>query len=61
MAHEGLVLFMIVLGILLLLAYYLGPSREARLVNRNEGRIMLVPSALIIFVLAVIVFSGILG
>ena len=61
MAHEGLVLFMIALGILLLLAFYLGPNKEARLVNRNEGRIMLVPSALIMFVLAIIVFSGILG
>lgn len=61
MAHEGLVLFMIALGMLLLLGFYLGPNRETRLVKRNEGRIMLVPSALIMFVLAIIVFSGVLG
>ena len=61
MAHEGLVLFMVALGILLLLAFYLGPNRETRLVKRKEGRIMLVPSALIMFVLAIIVFSGVLG
>ncbi len=61
MAHEGLVLFMIALGMLLLLGFYLGPNRETRLVKRNEGRIMLVPSALIMFALAIIVFSGVLG
>ena len=61
MAHEGLVLFMIALGILLLLGFSLGPNRETRLVKRNEGKIMLIPSAMIMFVLAIIVFSGVLG
>ncbi|TFF83873.1 hypothetical protein EU524_01745 [Candidatus Thorarchaeota archaeon] len=61
MAHEGLVAFLIILGVLLLLGYYLGPRCEVRVVKRTEGKIMLVPSAVILFVLAVIVFSGILG
>jgi len=61
MAHEGLVAFMVALGILLLFGFLLGPNREARLVKRNEGKIMLIPSAIIMFFLSIIVFSGILG
>ena len=60
MAHEGLVIFMIALGILLLLGFLLGPNREVRLLKRNEGKIMLIPSAIIIFILAIILYSGIL-
>ena len=61
MAHEGLVIFLILLGGLLLLGFYLGPDKEVRLVKRNEGKIMLLPSAILLFVLSIIVFSGILG
>jgi hypothetical protein len=61
MAHEGLVVFMVTLGVLLLLGFLLGPSKEVRLVKRNEAKIMLIPSAIIMFVLATVVFSGILG
>jgi putative copper export protein len=61
MAHEGLAAFMVILGVLLLLAYYLGPKNEARLRKRREGQVMLIPSAIILFFLAVVVFSGVLG
>ena len=61
MAHEGLALFMVVLGVILLLGYYLGPKNETRLVKRKEGMVMLVPSAALLFILAIIVFSGIIG
>jgi len=60
-AHEGLALILGVLGVLLLIGYYLGPRNEARLVKRKEGMVMLVPSAVILFALAIIVFSGIIG
>jgi len=60
MAHEVLVAFMIALGVLLLLGFIFGPNREVRLVKRNEGKIMLIPSAIILFILAVIIYSGIL-
>jgi hypothetical protein len=52
---------MMALGALLIIGFLLGPNREARLVKRNEGKIMLIPSAIIMFILAIIVFSGILG
>lgn len=61
MAHEGLTLFLGLLGIILLIGYYLGPRKETRFVKRQEGRIMLVPSAILLFVLALIIFSGIIG
>lgn len=61
MAHEGLALFFIVLGILLIIAYFLGPSKETRLIKRKEGQMMLFPSAILLFILAAIVFSGVLG
>ena len=61
MAHEGLVIFLILLGGLLLLAFYLGPNKEVRAVKRTEGKVMLIPSAVILFVLAIIIFSGIIG
>lgn len=61
MAHEGLALFFIVLGILLIIAYFLGPNNETRLIKRKEGQMMLFPSAILLFLLAAVVFSGILG
>jgi len=61
MAHEGLAVFMTILGVLLLLAYYLGPSNEVRLRKRQEGQMMLIPSAALLFILAAVVFSGVLG
>jgi len=61
MAHEGLVIFLIFLGGLLLLGFYLGPNKEVRLTKRTEGKVMLIPSAVILFILAVIIFSGVIG
>ena len=61
MAHEGLVVFLILLSSLLLLSFYLGPNKEVRLVKRTEGKVMLIPSAVILFVLAIIIFSGVIG
>ncbi len=61
MAHAGLALFLVILGLLLLIGYYFGPMREVREVKRTEGKIMLVPSSILLFVLAAIVFSGIVG
>jgi len=61
LAHEALSLFMVMLGVILLLGYYFGPRTEIRLVKRKEGMVMLVPSAVILFVLALIVFSGVIG
>ncbi len=61
MAHEGLALFMALLGVILLAGFYFGPRTEARLVKRQEGMVMLVPSAVLLFILAAVVFSGIIG
>jgi len=61
MAHEGLSIFLVLLGILLLVGFYLGPNKEVRMIKRNEGKIMLLPSAVILFVLSIIVYSGIIG
>jgi uncharacterized membrane protein len=61
MAHEGLVIFLMILGGFLLLGFYLGPNKEVRAVKRTEGKIMLIPSAAILFVLSIIIFSGVLG
>ncbi|MFX1579199.1 MAG: hypothetical protein ACFFBJ_06090 [Promethearchaeota archaeon] len=61
MAHEGLAVFLVILGVLLLVAFYLGPRNEARLIKRQEGMMMLIPSAAILFVIAIVVFSGFLG
>jgi hypothetical protein len=60
MAHEGLVIFLVLLGIFLLVGFYLGPNKEVRSVKRTEGKIMLIPSAVILFVLSIVIFSGIL-
>ncbi len=61
MAHEGLTLFFAILGTLLIIAYVLGPAKEVRSVKRTEGKIMLVPTGILLFIIAAIVFSGILG
>ncbi|MGY5855683.1 MAG: hypothetical protein RTS72_03730 [Candidatus Thorarchaeota archaeon] len=60
-AHEGLAAFLVILGGLLLLGFFLGPRTESRLRKRQEGMMMLVPSAVLLFILAVVVFSGVLG
>ena len=52
---------MILLGVFLIVGFFLGPRKETRLVKRQEGMIMLMPSAVILFVLALILFSGIIG
>ena len=61
MAHEGLTAFLIILGVLLLIAFYLGPRNESRLRKRQEGMMMLIPSAVLLFVLAIVILSGVLG
>ena len=61
MAHEGLTAFLIILGVLLLIAFYLGPRNESRLRKRQEGMMMLTPSAVLLFVLAIVILSGVLG
>lgn len=61
MAHEGIVIFLLFLGSVLIAAYLLGPGREVRKVRRTEAKVMLVPSGAILIVLAAILFSGILG
>jgi len=61
MAHEGLAAFLVILGVILFLAFYLGPRNEARLRKRQEGMMMLVPSAVLLFILAAVIFSGVLG
>lgn len=61
MAHEGFAAFLVILGVFLLLAYYFGPRKEVRLRKRQEGLMMLIPSAALLFIIAVVVYSGILG
>jgi hypothetical protein len=61
MAHEGLALFFIILGVILIIAYFLGPNNEARSIKRKEGQMMLFPSAILLFILAAVVLSGVLG
>ncbi len=61
MAHEGLASFLVILGVILLLAYFLGPRNEARLRKRKEGMVMLIPSAALLFLLAVVIYSGLIG
>ncbi|MFW9918716.1 MAG: hypothetical protein ACFFED_03900 [Candidatus Thorarchaeota archaeon] len=61
MAHEGYALVMICLGVILLVGYLLGPRNEVRKVKRLEGMVMLVPTGALLVILALIVFSGIIG
>ncbi|MHA1906133.1 MAG: hypothetical protein ACW98Y_02475 [Candidatus Thorarchaeota archaeon] len=60
MAHEGLTAVLITLGCILLLGYYIGPKNEVRKVKRTEGLVMLVPTGVLLIIIAVVVFSGIL-
>ena len=60
MAHEVLVVTLVIMGVILLLGYILGPSREVRRVKRVEAQAMLIPTAILLFVLAAILFSGVL-
>ena len=61
MAHEGIVALLVGLGIILIISFQLGPSKEVREVKRLEAKAMTLPSAILLFVLAAIIFSGILG
>lgn len=61
MTHEGLALVLVALGILLILGFFLGPNKEVRSVKRTEGKVMLIPSAILLFVLAAIIASGMIG
>jgi hypothetical protein len=61
MPHEGIVALLVALGIILIISYQLGPSKEVREVKRLEAKAMTLPSAILLFVLAAIIFSGILG
>ncbi len=61
MAHEGIVALLIILGLILVISYQLGPSKEVREVKRLEAKAMTLPSAILLFIFAAILFSGILG
>ncbi|NWF96248.1 MAG: hypothetical protein HXY34_08895 [Candidatus Thorarchaeota archaeon] len=61
MPHEPLATGLVILGFLLLLGYYLGPRTEIRKVKRTEGMVMLVPTGALLFLMATVIFSGILG
>ncbi|MHA1960420.1 MAG: hypothetical protein ACW99U_09325 [Candidatus Thorarchaeota archaeon] len=61
MAHQVLSLSLWLLGVILIIAYYVVEHAEARAVKKIEGKMMLLPSAFILFVVSVIVYSGVLG
>lgn len=61
MAHEGITLVLVLLGLILLTAYQLGPSKEVRAVKKLEAKAMLIPSAVLLFIIAAVLFSGVLG
>ncbi len=61
MAHEGMAAFLVILGVILIISYLLGPSKEVREIKRLEAKAMLLLSGILLFVLAAILFSGILG
>ncbi len=61
MAHEGISLFLVLLGLILLFAYQLGPSKEVRAVKKLEAKAMLIPSAVLLVIIAAVLFSGVLG
>ena len=61
MAHEGITIVLVLLGIVLLVSYQLGPSNETRAVKQLEAKAMLIPSAVLLFIIAAVLFSGILG
>ena len=61
MAHEGYTIVLIILGFVLLFGYLLGPRKEVRRVKRLEGMIMLVPTGVLLIILALVMYSGIIG
>ena len=61
LAHEGLAIIFVIIGVILILGYLFGPMKEVREIKRKEGFIMLIPSAIILFAIAIVVFSGVLG
>jgi len=60
LAHEALVSVLVLLGIILILGYYFGPRNEVREVKKLEGKIMLIPTGVLLFILAGILYSGII-
>jgi nitrogen fixation-related uncharacterized protein len=60
MAHEGLTVVLIALGCILLLGYFFGPKNEVRNVQRTEGMIMLIPTGVLLIIIALVLFSGVL-
>ena len=60
MAHEALVSVLVLLGIILILGYYFGPRNEVREFKKLEGKIMLIPTGVLLFILAGILYSGII-
>jgi hypothetical protein len=61
MAHEGIVALLVILGLILIISYQIGPNKEVREVKRLEAKAMTLPSAVLLFILAAILYSGILG
>ncbi|MHA2140637.1 MAG: hypothetical protein ACXADC_06870 [Candidatus Thorarchaeota archaeon] len=61
MAHEGMVALLVALGLILIVSYQFGPSKEVREFKRLEAKAMTLPAAVLLFILAAILFSGILG
>ena len=61
MANEGLVVALVILGVLLLIGFYFGPNTEVRKIKRDEGKLIMVTPAVILFVLALIFLSGIIS
>ncbi len=61
MAHESLAVMLLILGLVLIISFYLGPSHESRKVKRFEAQIILIPTGVILLIMAAIVFSGVLG
>ncbi len=62
MAHEGLVITLLILGILLIISFYMGPYRyENRRIKQFEAKIILIPTGVILIVMAAVLFSGVLG
>ena len=60
MSHEGLTAVLVILGVILILGFYFGPKNEVRKVKRQEGMIMLIPTGVLLIIIALVVFSGIL-
>ncbi len=61
MAHEYVVLFIELLGILLLFSWFMGPRKSKEKRVYLESRIIMVPSSIIIMVIGLIILSGIVG